>query len=62
MMFVDLQEARKQIDEIDSRIVELFQKRMDVASNVADYKIATGKPVFDRDRENEKIAALTGMV
>ncbi|MGN0375932.1 MAG: prephenate dehydratase [Butyrivibrio sp.] len=61
-MFVDLQESRKQIDEIDSRIVELFQKRMDVASNVADYKIATGKPVFDRDRENEKIAALTGMV
>ena len=35
-MVVDLQESRKQIDEIDRQIVELFEKRMDVAANVAD--------------------------
>ena len=29
-MVVDLQESRKQIDEIDRQIVELFEKRMDV--------------------------------
>lgn len=61
-MFVDLQESRKQIDEIDSQIIDLFEKRMKVASNVADYKIATGKPVFDKERENSKIATLSGMV
>ena len=61
-MYVDLQESRKQIDEIDSQIIELFQKRMEVASNVADYKIETGKPVFDKEREQSKIATLSGMV
>lgn len=61
-MFVDLQESRKQIDEIDSQIIDLFQKRMEVAANVADYKIATGKPVFDKERENSKIETLSGMV
>ncbi len=58
-MYVDLQESRKQIDEIDSKIVELFEKRMTVAGNVADYKIATGKPVFDKEREESKIKTLT---
>lgn len=61
IMVVDLQESRKQIDEIDSQIVELFEKRMLVASNVADYKIATGKPVFDKEREDSKIENLKSM-
>lgn len=61
-MVVDLQESRKQIDEIDEQIIELFQKRMEVATNVADYKIATGKPVFDKERESSKIETLTAMV
>ncbi len=61
-MYVDLQESRRQIDEIDNQIIELFQKRMKVASNVADYKIETGKPVFDKEREQSKIATLSGMV
>ena len=60
-MYVDLQESRKQIDEIDAKLVELFEKRMEVASNVGDYKLATGKAVFDRERENQKIAAVTAM-
>ncbi len=61
-MFVDLQESRRQIDEIDSQIIDLFERRMEVASNVADYKIATGKAVFDKEREDSKIETLTGMV
>ncbi len=60
-MFVDLQESREQIDKIDSQIVELFERRMRVASNVADYKMATGKPVFDRERESQKIEKLSDM-
>lgn len=60
-MFVDLQESRKQIDEIDAQIVDLFERRMTVASNVADYKMATGKPVFDKEREDCKIKSLVGM-
>lgn len=52
---MDLLELRGQIDEIDARIVELYEKRMDVCSRVAEYKISTGKKVFDRQREAEKL-------
>lgn len=52
---MDLSELRQQIDEIDNQIVSLYEKRMDVCSQVADYKIATGKKVFDKTREVQKI-------
>lgn len=52
---MDLLELRKQIDEIDEQIVQLYERRMDISSQVADYKIETGKKVFDREREIEKL-------
>lgn len=55
---IDLSVSRKQIDEIDSKIVELFEKRMETVNEVAKYKMETGKPVFDREREEEKIEKL----
>lgn len=55
---MDLQQLRVEIDDVDRQIVELFEKRMDIASKVADYKIATGKKVFDREREAQKIKAV----
>ena len=51
---IDLSISRQQIDEIDSQIVELFEKRMKVANDVANYKIETGKAVFDKEREEKK--------
>lgn len=52
---MDLMQLRERIDEIDARIVELYEQRMDVCRNVAQYKIETGKKVFDRQREIEKL-------
>lgn len=40
---MDLLELRKRIDEIDGRIVELYEKRMDICREVAEYKIDNGK-------------------
>lgn len=54
----DLQECRKEIDEIDSQILRLFEKRMEVCEDVARYKIQTGKKVLDSAREREKLTAL----
>lgn len=54
-MSLDLSELRKDIDEIDSQIVELYEKRMEVSRKVAQYKIENGKKVFDKEREIEKI-------
>ncbi len=57
-----LQELRGQLDEIDAQIVDLYQKRMDVCSKVGEYKVTSGKKVFDKQRENEKLAAVTANV
>ena len=54
----DLQECRKEIDIIDKEILRLFEKRMKVCENVAEYKIHTGKKVLDPKREQDKITVL----
>ena len=53
---VDLAVSRARIDEIDAQIVELFERRMHIAADVAAYKRATGKAVLDKQREAQKIA------
>lgn len=58
---MDLGELRRQIDEIDSGIVELYERRMEVCRQVAEYKISTGKKVFDRQREAEKIVKVKSL-
>lgn len=55
---IDLQESRNEIDEIDNEIIRLFEKRMKVAEDVAEYKIETGKQVLDSERERQKLAVL----
>jgi len=45
----DLLESRKEIDEIDDSIIRLFEKRMEVCKNVAEYKLRTGKFLTDKE-------------
>lgn len=56
---IDLLECRKEIDEIDAQILHLFEKRMKVCENVAEYKIRTGKKVLDPERERTKLNVLS---
>lgn len=51
----DLREIRDEIDEIDSKIVTLYEKRMQLTTEVAEYKISVGKQVLDKQREKEKL-------
>lgn len=51
----ELSNLRKQLDEIDARMVELYEQRMEISKGVAEYKLGTGKPVLDKDREAEKL-------
>ncbi len=53
-----LEDLRKEIDRIDAEIVKLYEERMDICGKVAEYKIETGSRVFDKERENEKLAAV----
>ena len=57
----DLVELRGKLDEIDEQIVALYEKRMDVCKEVAAYKIGAGKKVFDRQREQEKLAKVKSL-
>lgn len=61
MKTLDLQEIRKQLDAVDQEIVALFEKRMELCGNVAEFKIGTGKPVYDKEREMQKLDAVAGM-
>lgn len=58
---MDLLELRNQIDEIDQQIVRLYEQRMDICGQVAEYKIQTGKKVFDKQREMEKLARVKSL-
>ena len=57
----DLLELRKDIDRIDHEIVRLYEERMGISKQVAEYKIANGKPVFDKQREVEKLEDLSSL-
>lgn len=59
---MDLQEIRGQLDRIDKEIVGLFEKRMELCAKVAEFKVRTGKAVYDPKREKEKIASVKEMV
>lgn len=60
-MIQDLSVTREEIDKVDKEIVELIEKRMDLALEVAKYKMSTGKPIYDRQRELEKLEKLGGL-
>lgn len=60
---MDLQQLRDGIDDIDSEILSLFMKRMDLCRGVAEYKKIHDMPVFQGGREQQvidRIKALTG--
>ena len=59
---MDLQDYRKQIDEIDDQLVKLFQQRMEVSEGIAAYKKERGLPILDAGREHEKINSVCAKV
>ena len=50
---MNLEELRKQIDEIDSEMMILFKKRMSVSLQIGEYKRANNVPILDASREFE---------
>lgn len=58
---MDLDTLRIQIDEIDRQMVELFDRRMRVAAEIAAYKKENGLPILDRTREEAKLDAVAAL-
>ena len=60
---MDLKQLRDGIDDIDSEILSLFMKRMELCRGVAEYKKQHEMPVFQGGREKQiidRIKSLTG--
>ena len=55
----ELTEIRDDIDDIDNQILQLYQKRMNLATDVCEYKIANHKDIFDKKREEEKLKSIS---
>lgn len=51
----ELEQCRKDIDEIDKEIIALFEKRMDIAVKVAEYKKKNNIPIYNEERESQVI-------
>ena len=50
-----LEEARIKIDEIDSKIIELYEQRMNMVKDVIEYKIQNNIPILDSSREESML-------
>lgn len=59
---MDLSKLREELDRIDGQIVKLYEERMEYCSQVADYKIETGRNVLDKAREEEKLRKVRALV
>lgn len=58
---LDLQEIRHKLDEVDRQLVELFEQRMKLCGEVAEYKQKTGKEIYDPEREKQKRFAVRSL-
>lgn len=54
-----LEELRNELDRIDPQIIQLYEERMSICEEVGEIKIEEGRKVFDRNREQQKLAHVT---
>lgn len=59
MAELSLEDIRAELDGIDAQIVAYLEDRMKLCKQVAEYKIAVQKPVFDKEREAQKLDAVS---
>ena len=50
-----LEECRNKIDEIDTQIIDLYEKRMKIVEDVIRYKIENNIPILDSSRESKML-------
>ena len=58
---MDLLEIRDRIDSVDREIVKLFEERMNLCRDVAEFKIENNRQVLDPKREKQKIESIRNL-
>ena len=51
----ELKKAREGISEVDSKMAALFEERMKLCGQIAEYKKSNGIQIYDAEREREVI-------
>ena len=58
----ELENLRERIDTIDKELIALFEERMDVVNNIAEYKIKNNLPILNQSREDIVISKVKSIV
>ena len=58
---MELSDYRKKLDEIDEEMLRLFSERMNIAAQIASWKLENSLPVLDARREKEKLQRIEEM-
>lgn len=59
---MNIQDKRNEIDAIDAQLISLFEKRMQVSEEIAEYKKENHLPVYDPKREREKLTYIANQL
>ena len=57
-----LENLRERIDTIDKELIALFEERMDVVNDIAEYKIKNNLPILNQNREDIVISNVKSVV
>ena len=58
---MEIDALRNKIDEIDNKLVKLFEDRMEICAEIAQYKKENNLPVLDKTRERELLNKIAGL-
>ncbi|WP_274969951.1 chorismate mutase [Lachnoanaerobaculum orale] len=58
----ELENLRERIDTIDKELIALFEERMDVVNDIAEYKIKNNLPILNQNREDIVISKVKSIV
>ena len=58
----ELENLRERIDTIDKELIALFEERMNVVNDIAEYKIKNNLPILNQNREDIVISKVKSTV
>jgi len=58
----ELENLREKIDAIDKEMIALFEERMNVVNDIAEYKIKNNLPILNQNREDIVISKVKAIV
>ena len=58
----ELENLRERIDTIDKELIALFEERMNVVNDIAEYKIKNNLPIINQNREDIVISKVKAIV